>query len=205
MLSERVAETGCPIVYVNQVGGQDELVFDGASLVMDPDGAVVASAPQFAEAVLVVDITAGAAAADGPDRRAPDRGSPAAAVSGEHPGPGADAGTGAGGAAPVLDPEAEVYEALVLGTRDYVAKNGFTDAVIGLSGGIDSSLVAAMAVDALGPDQVHGVTMPSRYSSEGSVADAVTLCGQPRHRASPPCPSSRPTGPWPPRWRRSSG
>ena len=77
--------------------------------------------------------------------------------------------------AAVLDPEAEVYEALVLGTRDYVAKNGFTDAVIGLSGGIDSSLVAAVAVDALGPEHVHGVTMPSRYSSEGSVADAVTL------------------------------
>ena len=77
--------------------------------------------------------------------------------------------------APVLDPEAEVYAALVLGTRDYLAKNGFTDAVIGLSGGIDSSLVAAVAVDALGPDHVHGVTMPSRYSSEGSVADAVAL------------------------------
>ena len=68
-----------------------------------------------------------------------------------------------------------MYEALVLGTRDYVAKNGFTDAVIGLSGGIDSSLVAAVAVDALGPDHVHGVTMPSRYSSDGSVSDAVAL------------------------------
>ncbi len=77
--------------------------------------------------------------------------------------------------ATALDPEAEVYEALVLGTRDYVGKNGFTDAVIGLSGGIDSSLVAAIAVDALGREHVHGVTMPSRYSSEGSVADAVTL------------------------------
>ena len=86
----------------------------------------------------------------------------------------ADAPT-AGSVADTLDPEAEVYEALVVGTRDYVGKNGFTDAVIGLSGGIDSSLVAAIAVDALGPEHVHGVTMPSRYSSEGSVADAVTL------------------------------
>ena len=91
-------------------------------------------------------------------------------------GPGRPAGAPvAGGQAPVLEPEAEVYEALVLGTRDYLAKNGFTDAVIGLSGGIDSSLVAAIAVDAIGPDHVHGVTMPSRYSSGGSVADAVTL------------------------------
>jgi len=82
-----------------------------------------------------------------------------------------------GSVAPVLDADAEVYEALVLGTRDYVAKNGFTDAVIGLSGGIDSSLVAVVAVDALGASHVHGVTMPSRYSSDGSVDDAVTLAG----------------------------
>jgi NAD+ synthase (glutamine-hydrolysing) len=77
--------------------------------------------------------------------------------------------------APPLDPVAEVYQALVVGTRDYVGKNGFTDAVIALSGGIDSTLVAVIAVDALGADHVHGVTMPSRYSSEGSVADAVAL------------------------------
>ncbi len=96
--------------------------------------------------------------------------------------------------APPLGPEAEVYEALVLGTRDYLAKNGFDDAVIGLSGGIDSSLVAAVAVDAVGADHVHGVTMPSRYSSEGSVSDAAALAGnlgidlaevaiEPAHRA----------------------
>ncbi|MGO8871194.1 MAG: NAD+ synthase [Acidimicrobiales bacterium] len=170
VLAERVAETGCPIVYVNQVGGQDELVFDGASLVMDEHGQVVASARQFAEEVLLVDLTV-----DG------ETGVTDTVASGDGAvvvGTGTSRATGTptvGGIAPVLDPEAEVYEALVLGTRDYLAKNGFTDAVIGLSGGIDSSLVAAIAVDAVGPDHVHGVTMPSRYSSEGSVADAVTL------------------------------
>jgi NAD+ synthase (glutamine-hydrolysing) len=168
VLVDRVAETGCPIVYVNQVGGQDELVFDGASLVMEPGGAVVASARQFVEEVLLVDMEVDVAASGGADSR------DTVEVSGPrlhrpplpplHRVP-----------PPVLDPEAEVYEALVLGTRDYVAKNGFTDAVIGLSGGIDSSLVATVAVDALGPDHVHGVTMPSRYSSGGSVTDAKTL------------------------------
>jgi len=175
VLAARVEETGCPIVYVNQVGGQDELVFDGASVVIDRDGHLVASAHQFEEEILVVDVQVEADGERGLDS------------TGRHP----DAGAGApvvvstvtrsasaprvGSIAPVLDPDAEVYGALVLGTRDYVAKNGFTDAVIGLSGGIDSSLVATIAVDALGRDHVHGVTMPSRYSSEGSVADAVVL------------------------------
>jgi NAD+ synthase (glutamine-hydrolysing) len=166
VLSERVAETGCPVVYVNQVGGQDELVFDGASVVMGPNGLVLASAGQFVEEVLIADIElAGEVetdAARGGDAvvstRSRSAGSPQQS-------PQAD----------VLDPEAEVYQALVTGTRDYVRKNGFTGALIGLSGGIDSSLVAAIAVDALGPEHVHGVTMPSRYSSKGSVADAVTL------------------------------
>jgi NAD+ synthase (glutamine-hydrolysing) len=167
VLEERVAETGCAIVYVNQVGGQDELVFDGASVVVGADGAVVGSASQFAEEILLVDLevevdeaSVGAGAILVSDR------------------PRSSDGDGVvGRMAPLLGPEAEVYEALVLGTRDYVAKNGFADAVIGLSGGIDSSLVAVVAVDALGPDHVHGVTMPSRYSSDGSVGDAVTLAG----------------------------
>ncbi len=159
VLTERVAETGCPIVYVNQVGGQDELVFDGASLVVGPEG-VVASAAQFEEEILIVDVDTAADLGPRDGTAAPVAHQERAAV---------------GSIAPVLGPEAEVYAALVLGTRDYLAKNGFTDAVIGLSGGIDSSLVAAVAVDALGPDHVHGVTMPSRYSSEGSVADAVVL------------------------------
>jgi NAD+ synthase (glutamine-hydrolysing) len=166
VLAERVAETGCAIAYVNQVGGQDELVFDGASLVMGVDGSVVASAAQFSEQVLLVDLDV-----EGPV------GFDAPAAVEVSTGSRAGSGPRVGGVATLLDPEAEVYEALVLGTRDYVAKNGFTDAVIGLSGGIDSSLVAAVAVDALGPTHVHGVTMPSRYSSEGSVGDAVILAG----------------------------
>ena len=148
MLAERVAETGCVIAYVNQIGGQDELVFDGASVVMAADGELLGAATQFGEEILVVDVEV-----DG-DGSTPQ---PVRSLT------------------PPLQPDAEVYEALVLGTRDYVAKNGFTDAVIGLSGGIDSSLVATIAVDALGADNVHGVTMPSRYSSGGSVDDAVTL------------------------------
>jgi NAD+ synthase (glutamine-hydrolysing) len=157
VLAERVAETGCPIVYVNQVGGQDELVFDGASMVMAADGTLTAWAGQFAEEVMVVDVDVDVDVGTAADAAGPNGAPPLCPR------------------APVLDPDAEVYQALVLGTRDYVGKNGFTDAVIGLSGGIDSSLVAAVAVDALGPDHVHGVTMPSRYSSEGSVDDAVRL------------------------------
>jgi NAD+ synthase (glutamine-hydrolysing) len=148
MLAERVAETGCAIAYVNQIGGQDELVFDGASVVMATDGELLGAAAQFREEILIVDVEVDA--------------------DGSNPQP-------VRSLAPPLEPDAEVYEALVLGTRDYVDKNGFTDAVIGLSGGIDSSLVAAIAVDALGSDSVHGVAMPSRYSSDGSVDDAVTL------------------------------
>ena len=187
VLAERTAETGCAVVYVNQVGGQDELVFDGASLVVDADGTVVAAARQFAEEVLVVDLTV---EFDG--REATPTGSaPSVLVS---------AASRAGDDGPlrpvaaVLDPVAEVYGALVLGTRDYLGKNGFADAVVGLSGGIDSSLVAAIAVDAVGAGHVHGVAMPSRYSSEGSVTDAEALAAnlgidlaaapiEPAHRA----------------------
>lgn len=166
VLGARAAETGCAIVYVNQVGGQDELVFDGASLVVDRRGMVVSAAVQFAEEVLVTDLEV---AVSGGDAGYPGHTVPVTASS---------RATGSPSVHPiaeVLDPVAEVYEALVLGTRDYLAKNDFGDAVIGLSGGIDSSLVAAIAVDAVGPAHVHGVTMPSRYSSEGSVSDAVAL------------------------------
>jgi NAD+ synthase (glutamine-hydrolysing) len=172
VLADRVGETGCPIVYVNQVGGQDELVFDGASVIVGPEGSVVASAGQFIEQVLLVDLdVAGSPPAGG--AAPPADGGRTIVVSTTTRGSGSESAPGV--VAPVLDPEAEVYEALVLGTRDYVAKNGFADAVIGLSGGIDSSLVAAVAVDALGAVHVHGVTMPSRYSSGGSVSDAVDL------------------------------
>jgi NAD+ synthase (glutamine-hydrolysing) len=170
VLTQRVTESGCAIAYVNQVGGQDELVFDGASLVMGPTGEIVASARQYVEEALVVDLdlegeepTTG-----GPGGRVMVSAVSRSAVDGS---PAAATGT----MAPVLDPVREVYEALVLGTGDYVRKNGFGDAVIGLSGGIDSSLVAAIAVDALGAEHVHGVAMPSRYSSSGSIDDAYSL------------------------------
>jgi NAD+ synthase (glutamine-hydrolysing) len=174
VLGERVAETGCPIVYVNQVGGQDELVFDGASVIMWPEGRVIASAGQFVEEVLLADIDVdGGPAGDSADRATPESTNSMVVVSTKSRRPAQAVAVTP--RADVLDPEAEVYQALVLGTRDYVRKNGFTDAVIGMSGGIDSSLVATIAVDALGAEHVHGVTMPSRYSSEGSVADADVL------------------------------
>lgn len=165
-LTARAREAGVPIAYVNQVGGQDELVFDGDSMVVGADGSVLARLPQFVEALAVVDLelTTHSGPADLPVVAASrvTRASPLPAVAPV-------------GVVPPLDADAEVWEALVLGTRDFVRKNGFTDVVIGLSGGIDSALVAAVAVDALGPDHVHGVLMPSRYSSEHSIADAEKL------------------------------
>ncbi len=170
MLQHRAGEAGAAIVYVNLVGGQDELVFDGASLVVAADGTLVAAGAQFEEDFVVVDVPM------------PERHAPSARVV-DLFGPGATMAasqtlTGPATQAPrparpePLDPVAEVYSALVLGTRDYLSKNGFGGAVVGLSGGIDSSLVATIATDAVGSAQVHGVAMPSRYSSEGSVTDA---------------------------------
>jgi NAD+ synthase (glutamine-hydrolysing) len=192
VLSERTAETGCAVVYVNQVGGQDELVFDGASVVVDDRGEVMGAACQFAEEVLVVDLTVDLADERGAGSPGPDAAGPSSVVVSVTSRAGDDGPLRP--VADVLDPVAEVYEALVLGTRDYLAKNGFSDAVIGLSGGIDSSLVAAVAVDAVGSGHVHGVAMPSRYSSEGSVTDAEALAAnlgidlagapiEPAHRA----------------------
>jgi len=174
MLSTRAADASVPVVYVNLVGGQDELVFDGGSLVFDEQGQLMARARQFAEDLLVVDVDVRPAfrkrlldprgrwsAPPLPEVRVTD---PQLRERAEPPRVEA-----------VLAPVREVYEALVLGTRDYVVKNGFTDVIIGLSGGIDSSLVATIASDALGPDRVLGVLMPSRFSSEGSVSDAEAL------------------------------
>lgn len=144
MLSNRAMQYGCPIFYVNMVGGQDELVFDGGSVVVDVDGNVCARAGSFKEEILVVDLK--------------DDGS----LNGPK-------------SPPMLEPDEEVYEALVLGTRDYVRKNNFQKVVIGLSGGIDSSLTSAVAVDALGSENVMGVFMPSQYSSEESRVDAEEL------------------------------
>lgn len=147
MLAARARAAGAPVVYVNLVGGQDELVFDGASVVIAADGSVVHRSPQFAPDRFVVDVPLGVEPAE-----------PCCVA--EH-----------------LDPTEEVYRALVTGLRDYCRKNGFADVVLGLSGGIDSALTAAVAADALGPDHVWGVTMPSRFSSEGSISDSRELAG----------------------------
>ena len=175
MLSTRAADASVPLVYLNLVGGQDELVFDGGSLVYDENGHLLARARQFAEDLLVVDLDVRPMFRKrllDPRGRARAPRLPEVEVS----------PTPAGVAEPVafrvetpLSPDAEVWEALVLGTGDYVRKTGFSEVVIGLSGGIDSSVVAAVAVDALGAERVTGVLMPSRYSSPGSLADATTL------------------------------
>jgi NAD+ synthase (glutamine-hydrolysing) len=174
MLATRAADASCSLVYVNLVGGQDELVFDGASLVVDATGGLVARAPQFAEHVMVVDVDVRPVFRK---RLLDPRGRAMAEPLEEvllTPSSKAD-GSAAPSPVEPLGRVHEVYEALVVGTRDYVRKNGFTDVVVGLSGGVDSSLVAAIAVDALGGEHVHGVLMPSRYSSSGSVDDANAL------------------------------
>jgi NAD+ synthase (glutamine-hydrolysing) len=177
MLATRATDSSSALVYVNQVGGQDELVFDGASLVFDAHGELLARAGQFTEESLVCDVEVQPVFRKrllDPRGRANDAPLPVVEVTSaprvddpgdvRHP-----------ALATALAPVQEVYEALVTGTRDYVRKNGFTDVAIQLSGGVDSSLVAAIAADAVGPERVHGVLMPSRYSSDHSVTDAEKL------------------------------
>jgi NAD+ synthase (glutamine-hydrolysing) len=184
LLSTRASDASCALVYVNQVGGQDELVFDGGSVAFDAGGELLARSPQFVEDLMVVDLDVDPVYRK---RLLDPRGRPVDALlpvvadfhdevevtderAAEPPPPPA--------ASPIaarLDRDAEEYQALVLGTRDYLVKNRFTDVVIGLSGGIDSTLVAAIAVDAIGADHVHGVSMPSRYSSDHSKSDAAIL------------------------------
>jgi NAD+ synthase (glutamine-hydrolysing) len=184
MLATRAADASCALAYVNQVGGQDELVFDGASMVFDADGQLLARAAQFIEELLITDIDVEPVyrkrLLDPRGRRTDVR--IATVVISETPVAQAAARAAVPGSgsvlAALLSPDAELYQALVVGTRDYVVKNGFTDVVIGLSGGIDSTIVACVAVDALGADHVHGVSMPSRYSSEGSKDDAADLAGR---------------------------
>jgi len=166
VLRDRVVECGRPIAYVNLVGGQDELVFDGGSMLVGSDGSVLSSAPQFEEATLVVDLEI-------PERLIGSSDAlPVKLISGF---PVAKARRAAGVVAPALSRVQEVYKALVLATRDYVDKNGFSDVVVSLSGGIDSALVAMVAVDAIGPERVHTVALPSRFSSQGSLDDAAAL------------------------------
>jgi NAD+ synthase (glutamine-hydrolysing) len=174
MLATRAADASIPLLYVNLVGGQDELVFDGASMVFDESGALVARAKQFAEDLLIVDLDVRPAFRRrllDPRGRTRAAALPEIAVSGAHLAERESVLR----LEPVLSPVREVYEALVLGTRDYVQKNGIADAFVGISGGIDSSLVATIAADALGPAHVTGVLMPSRYSSAGSITDAEAL------------------------------
>ncbi len=175
MLATRAADASCALVYVNQVCGQDELVFDGASMAFDADGNLLARAAQFQEELLVVDIDIEPVYRKrllDPRGRVTETLLPVVSISSQ---PVEQTESAPARIVPLLGPAAEVYEALVLGTRDYVRKNRFTDVVIGLSGGIDSTIVACIAVDALGADHVHGVSMPSRYSSDGSKDDAKAL------------------------------
>ncbi|MCK9248733.1 MAG: NAD+ synthase [Solirubrobacteraceae bacterium] len=214
MLAQRARDHLAVVALCNQVGGQDELVFDGHSVVLDHDGRTIGRGAQFAEDLVLCDVDPGAAAAArrrdprarlSSPRPAVDRVTVAAEITldpaPETPPPSAVAGrddperrrelapTAAGrsgrpgdpsphGAGPlpdVLDPLAETYEALVLATRDYVVKNGFSTVVLGLSGGLDSTLVLLVAVDALGADRVRAIVMPSPYSSEGTQSDADRL------------------------------
>ena len=147
MLAARARAGGAAVVYLNLVGGQDELVFDGASVVIGPDGEPIHRSPQFEEDFFVVDVPLG------------------------------DEQAVAGSMAPLLEPTEEIYRAVTTGLADYCRKNGFDQVVIGLSGGIDSAMTAVIAADALGPESVWGVSMPSRFSSQHSIDDARALAG----------------------------
>ncbi|WFE41598.1 NAD+ synthase [Micromonospora sp. WMMD998] len=175
LVRRRAAEAGAAVAYVNMVGGQDELVYDGDSLIVDADGTLLARAPQFVEHLLVHDVTLPAApeATGGASDLADGMRLVRREVPAIPPAPAGPAATG-GIIEPVAD-EAEVWQALVLGLRDYVDKNRFPSVVLGLSGGIDSAVAAALAVDALGPQRVVGVSMPSQHSSEHSRTDAEEL------------------------------
>ncbi len=146
ILRARIRETGMPMVYVNLVGGQDELIFDGGSFVLDAEGQIVAKMAQFEEDIGYVEF----------DGTTPVR----AAIAGDQ------------------SQEAQVYRALVVGVRDYIGKNGFPGVIIGLSGGVDSALVLAVACDALGPERVRAVMMPSRYTADISTTDAREMAAR---------------------------
>ncbi|MET9580544.1 NAD+ synthase [Streptomyces sp. DT199] len=174
LVRKRAQEAGCTTAYLAMIGGQDELVFDGDSIVVDKDGEVVARAPQFSEGCVVLDLDLPAASADAPTGVVDDGLRIDRVVLSEEPlAPYEPELTG--GYADRLEDDEEVYSALVVGLRAYVAKNGFSSVLIGLSGGIDSALVAAIACDAVGAQNVYGVSMPSKYSSDHSKDDAAEL------------------------------
>ncbi|MEZ0093776.1 NAD+ synthase [Streptacidiphilus sp. EB129] len=178
MVRRRAAEAGCTLAYVNQVGGQDELVFDGASLVVDGTGELLAQAPQFEESCLLLDLELpqGAVPAPQGSRFVADGLEILHTLLGEDVLDGTDSADRVTPTqAPRLGEEEEIYGALVTGLRAYVRKNGFKSVLIGLSGGIDSALVAALAVDAVGAENVYCVSMPSAYSSQHSRDDAAEL------------------------------
>ena len=161
LVTKRAREAKAPLAYVNMTGGQDDLVFDGDSIVVNSDGAVIARAPQFEDGVMIVDVDV-----------APGTSTPDVIISEDSV---EIAKPSIPGIAHRLGDEEEMWNAIVVGLRDYVTKNGFTSVLVGLSGGIDSALVAALAIDALGPDRVHGVAMPSKYSSQHSIEDAQLM------------------------------
>lgn len=184
MLATRAADNVSVVVFCNVVGGQDELVFDGRSAIFDPSGQLVARAVQFEEDLLITDVDVRRVFRlrlhDPRRRKEPRVDVPKVDLSPiERPPTSASEGTGSGtSAARISQPLPrleEIYQALALGTRDYVRKNDFERVVIGLSGGIDSALTACIAADALGPDNVTGVMMPSRYTADISETDAAGL------------------------------
>jgi NAD+ synthase (glutamine-hydrolysing) len=181
LCQRRASEAGTVLAYANMVGGQDELVFDGDSIIVGPDGSLLARGPQFEEALVLADLDLPAADPGLPAGRQRANAADGTTMTIERielaplPAPEPDAPLGGPMVWPRLPDLAEIYGALVLGVRDYVRKNGFSSVIQGLSGGIDSALVATIATDALGPDRVHVVLNPSPYSSEHSVSDAEDL------------------------------
>ena len=161
LVKKRAVEFNAPLAYVNMTGVQDDLVFDGDTIVVAADGSVIARAPQFADDLIVLDIAA-----------AGDTGKPDLVIS-------ESSDTAVNAVAPIITPrlsdEAEIWQALVTGLRDYIYKNKFRSVALGLSGGIDSAVVAAIAVDAIGAKCVNGVALPSKYSSDHSIADAESF------------------------------
>lgn len=174
LVRKRAQEAGCTTAYLAMTGGQDELVFDGDTIVVDAAGEVLARAPQFTERCVVLDLDLPAAPTQPPAGVVADGLRIEHRVLSAEPLPAYEVAH-TGEIAPPLSDLAEIYTALVTGLRAYVTKNGFRSVLIGLSGGIDSALVAAIAVDAVGPEQVYGVSMPSRYSSDHSRGDAAGL------------------------------